>query len=217
MTLTELNTLLLLLKRWLGAQMPLCMPGVLKAQRRLPVALWAQCQRDHRHAAGTKCIRQAGANVLEQAGDQRHRGAAGPAGERSRLVVIYHWPVLLLARQTITTLRKIPLICKRKLSSNCSKAAQQQIGCAILVVSPTPIWRLPLYKPRPFMAAVPVRIAKTRSTAAEIKEMLLLGNGHCSRPRAGVYLSSPGFPTSGGIQKRTEGSSLETIKHMVRC
>ena len=47
--------------------------------------------------------------------------------------------------------------------------------------------------------------------------MLLLGNGHCFRDH--VLEVCPEFArfssTSGGIQKSFEGSSLETIKHMV--
>ena len=47
--------------------------------------------------------------------------------------------------------------------------------------------------------------------------MLLLGNGHCFRDH--VLEVCPEFArfssSSGGIQKSFEGSSLETIKHMV--
>jgi LysR family hydrogen peroxide-inducible transcriptional activator len=72
------------------------------------------------------------------------------------------------------------------------------------------------------MAAVPSShpLAERSSiTAEEIKKetMLLLGNGHCFRDH--VLEACPEFArfssSSGGIQKSFEGSSLETIKHMV--
>jgi LysR family hydrogen peroxide-inducible transcriptional activator len=74
----------------------------------------------------------------------------------------------------------------------------------------------------PFMAAVPSThpLAEQKSiTAAQLKNetMLLLGNGHCFRDH--VLEVCPEFArfssNAEGIRKSFEGSSLETIKHMV--
>jgi LysR family hydrogen peroxide-inducible transcriptional activator len=79
----------------------------------------------------------------------------------------------------------------------------------------------PLYD-EPFMAALPVNHAlasQTSITTEQLKNetMLLLGNGHCFRdhvlevcPEFARYASQ-----TEGIRKTFEGSSLETIKHMV--
>jgi LysR family hydrogen peroxide-inducible transcriptional activator len=72
------------------------------------------------------------------------------------------------------------------------------------------------------MAAVPANhplAAKTQVTSEELKDetMLLLGSGHCFRdhvlevcPECARFSSN-----TEGIRKSFEGSSLETIKHMV--
>jgi LysR family hydrogen peroxide-inducible transcriptional activator len=79
----------------------------------------------------------------------------------------------------------------------------------------------PLYD-EPFMAAVPSThpLAERKSvSAAELKQetMLLLGTGHCFRDH--VLEVCPEFArfssNAEGIRKSFEGSSLETIKHMV--
>jgi LysR family hydrogen peroxide-inducible transcriptional activator len=79
----------------------------------------------------------------------------------------------------------------------------------------------PLYE-EPFVVAVPCAHAwaqRTMLSSAELKQqtMLLLGTGHCFRdqvlevcPELSRYSQA-----SGGIQKTFEGSSLETIRHMV--
>jgi LysR family hydrogen peroxide-inducible transcriptional activator len=74
----------------------------------------------------------------------------------------------------------------------------------------------------PFYAAVPAghALAKQSSVTAEqlkSETMLLLGNGHCFRDH--VLEVCPEFARfssdAEGIRKSFEGSSLETIKHMV--
>jgi len=79
----------------------------------------------------------------------------------------------------------------------------------------------PLYD-EPFVVAVPRShpwASRPGISSAELKEqtMLLLGTGHCFRdqvlevcPELSRYSQA-----SGGIQKTFEGSSLETIRHMV--
>ena len=79
----------------------------------------------------------------------------------------------------------------------------------------------PLYD-EPFMVAVPKShpLAKRKKVSAqELKQetMLLLGAGHCFRDQ--VLEVCPEFArfssNADGIRKSFEGSSLETIKHMV--
>jgi len=98
-----------------------------------------------------------------------------------------------------------------------------EIDCAILA-EPFPdagLATAALYD-EPFMAAVPSThplAALPWVTAQALKDetMLLLGNGHCFRDH--VLEVCPEFArfssNAAGMQKSFEGSSLETIKHMV--
>ncbi|MCZ2088177.1 MAG: hydrogen peroxide-inducible genes activator, partial [Burkholderiales bacterium] len=98
-----------------------------------------------------------------------------------------------------------------------------EIDCAILA-EPFPDAGLaiaPLYD-EPFMAAVPIThpLARRRSVTSQQLQgetMLLLGTGHCFRDH--VLQVCPEFARfashAEGIRKSFEGSSLETIKHMV--
>jgi LysR family hydrogen peroxide-inducible transcriptional activator len=98
-----------------------------------------------------------------------------------------------------------------------------EIDCAILAepFPDTGLATAPLYD-EPFMAALPMKhlLAKKKTiTAEQLKNetMLLLGNGHCFRDH--VLEVCPEFArfssNAEGIRKSFEGSSLETIKHMV--
>ncbi len=177
---------------------------------------------------GEEIIRQA-QSVLEQADlikDIAKRGKDPLAGSL-RLGVIYTiGPYLLpdLVRQMIARTPQMPLMLQENFTVRLLEELRQgEIDCAILA-EPFPDTNLamaPLYD-EPFMAAVPsthALAARSSITAEEIKKetMLLLGNGHCFRDH--VLEVCPEFArfsnTSGGIQKSFEGSSLETIKHMV--
>ena len=177
---------------------------------------------------GQDIIRQA-QSVLEQADlikDIAKRGKDPLAGGL-RLGVIYTiGPYLLpdLVRQTIATLPQMPLMLQENFTVKLlDELRNGEIDCAILA-EPFPDTNLaiePLYD-EPFMAAVPSNhplAARSSITAEELKKetMLLLGNGHCFRDH--VLEVCPEFARfssgSGGIQKSFEGSSLETIKHMV--
>ena len=177
---------------------------------------------------GEEIVRQA-QSVLEQADlikDIAKRGKDPLAGSL-RLGVIYTiGPYLLpdLVRQSIATLPQMPLMLQENFTVKLlDELRNGEIDCAILA-EPFPDTNLamaPLYD-EPFMAAVPSShhlAARSSITAEDIKKetMLLLGNGHCFRDH--VLEVCPEFArfsnTSGGIQKSFEGSSLETIKHMV--
>jgi LysR family hydrogen peroxide-inducible transcriptional activator len=98
-----------------------------------------------------------------------------------------------------------------------------EIDCAIMAepFPDTGLAMAALYD-EPFMAAVPVHhpLAERESVSSdELKKetMLLLGTGHCFRDH--VLEVCPEFArfssNAEGIRKSFEGSSLETIKHMV--
>jgi LysR family hydrogen peroxide-inducible transcriptional activator len=98
-----------------------------------------------------------------------------------------------------------------------------EIDCAILA-EPFPdagLASAALYD-EPFMAALPMKhpLASLPYVSTEVlkkETMLLLGNGHCFRDH--VLEVCPEFARfssdAEGIRKSFEGSSLETIKHMV--
>ena len=177
---------------------------------------------------GEEIIRQA-QSVLEQADQIKDIAKRGkdPLAGSLRLGVIYTiGPYLLpdLVRQTIAKLPQMPLMLQENFTVKLLEELRNgEIDCAILA-EPFPDTNLaiaPLYD-EPFMAAVPSShplAARSSITAEEMKKetMLLLGNGHCFRDH--VLEVCPEFArfssSSGGIQKSFEGSSLETIKHMV--
>ncbi len=177
---------------------------------------------------GEEIIRQA-QSVLEQADNIREIARRGkdPLSGALRLGVIYTiGPYLLpdLVRQMISLNPQMPLMLQENFTVRLLEELRNgEIDCAILA-EPFPDTNLaiaPLYD-EPFMAAVPSshHLASRKSiTAEEIKKetMLLLGNGHCFRDH--VLEVCPEFArfssSADGISKSFEGSSLETIKHMV--
>ena len=177
---------------------------------------------------GEEIIRQA-QSVLEQADHIKEIARRGkdPLAGSLRLGVIYTiGPYLLpeLVRNIIASTPQMPLMLQENFTVRLLEELRNgDIDCAILA-EPFPDSNLaiaPLYD-EPFMAAVPSAhpLAKRASvTAEEMKSetMLLLGNGHCFRDH--VLEVCPEFArfssNADGIRKSFEGSSLETIKHMV--
>ncbi|WP_341909866.1 LysR substrate-binding domain-containing protein [Polaromonas sp. YR568] len=177
---------------------------------------------------GEEIVRQA-QSVLEQAENIREIAKRGkdPLAGALRLGVIYTiGPYLLpdLVRHAIAMTPQMPLMLQENFTVKLIEELRMgEIDCAILA-EPFPDANLaiaPLYD-EPFMAAVPSShpLAQRSSiTAEELKKetMLLLGNGHCFRDH--VLEVCPEFArfssNSDGIRKSFEGSSLETIKHMV--
>ncbi|RZJ22670.1 MAG: hydrogen peroxide-inducible genes activator, partial [Haliea sp.] len=135
-------------------------------------------------------------------------------------------PYLLpdLVRQAIEHTPQMPLILQENFTVKLLEELRTgEIDCAILAepFPDTNIAIAPLYD-EPFMAAVPSAhplAARQSVTAEELKQetMLLLGTGHCFRDH--VLEVCPEFArfssSADGIRKSFEGSSLETIKHMV--
>ena len=177
---------------------------------------------------GEDIVRQA-QSVLEQADNIREIARRGkdPLAGALRLGVIYTIaPYLLpdLVRQVIAHTPQMPLMLQENFTVKLLEELRTgEIDCAILA-EPFPDTNLaiaPLYD-EPFMAAVPSThplAARGSISADELKKetMLLLGPGPCFRDH--VLEVCPEFArfssSSDGIRKTFEGSSLETIKHMV--
>ena len=179
-------------------------------------------------ALGEAIVRQA-QSVLEQAAGIREIAKRGkdPLNGPLTLGVIYTIsPYLLpdLVRQMIARTPQMPLMLQENFTVKLLEMLRTgEIDCAILA-EPFPDAGLaiaPLYD-EPFLAAVPSshRLARQEQvTTEELKQepMLLLGSGHCFRDH--VLEVCPEFARFSsnvdGIRKSFEGSSLETIKHMV--
>ena len=177
---------------------------------------------------GEEIVRQA-QSVLEQAAAIKEIAKRGkdPLAGALKLGVIYTiGPYLLpdLVRQAISRTPQMPLMLQENFTVKLLEMLRTgEIDCAI-IAEPFPDTGLalaPLYD-EPFMAAVPsthALAARKGITAEEMKSetMLLLGNGHCFRDH--VLEVCPEFArfssNAEGIRKSFEGSSLETIKHMV--
>jgi LysR family hydrogen peroxide-inducible transcriptional activator len=167
--------------------------------------------------------------VLDQAARLRDIAKRGkdPLSGPLRLGVIYTIaPYLLpdLVRQQIKRTPQMPLVLQENFTVKLLELLRNgDIDCAILA-EPFPDHGLamaPLYD-EPFVAAFPADHAlaaeKTISSEQLKKEtMLLLGAGHCFRDH--VLEVCPEFTrfstNTEGLSKSFEGSSLETIKHMV--
>ncbi|MFN3888706.1 MAG: LysR substrate-binding domain-containing protein [Aquabacterium sp.] len=177
---------------------------------------------------GEEIIRQAQA-VLEQAQSIKEIAKRGkdPLAGPLRLGVIYTiGPYLLpdLVRQAIARVPQMPLMLQENFTVKLLEMLRAgELDCAILA-EPFPETNLataPLYE-EPFMVAVPRShplASRERIGAEELKRetMLLLGSGHCFRDH--VLEVCPEFARfssdAEGIRRSFEGSSLETIKHMV--
>jgi LysR family transcriptional regulator, hydrogen peroxide-inducible genes activator len=177
---------------------------------------------------GEEIIRQA-QSVLEQAQSIKEIAKRGkdPLAGPLRLGVIYTiGPYLLpdLVRNAIAEVPQMPLMLQENFTARLLDMLRSgELDCAILA-EPFPDTNLalaPLYD-EPFLVAVPRShplAAHERINAEELKQetMLLLGTGHCFRDH--VLEVCPEFArfssNAEGIRKSFEGSSLETIKHMV--
>lgn len=177
---------------------------------------------------GEDIVRQA-QSVLEQAASIKEIAKRGkdPLAGPLKLGVIYTiGPYLLpdLVRQAIAHTPQMPLMLQENFTVKLLEMLRTgEIDCAIMA-EPFPDTGLAvaaLYD-EPFMAVVPAAHAfagRKTITSQELKSetMLLLGTGHCFRDH--VLEVCPEFARfssdAEGIRKSFEGSSLETIKHMV--
>ena len=177
---------------------------------------------------GEEIVRQA-QMVLEQAAGIKEiakRGKDPLAGALTLGVIYTIGPYLLpdLVRQAIERSPQMPLMLQENFTVKLLEMLRTgEIDCAILA-EPFPDTGLavaPLYD-EPFLAAVPRThplAARDFVTSHDLKQetLLLLGTGHCFRDH--VLEVCPEFARfssdAEGIRKSFEGSSLETIKHMV--
>lgn len=177
---------------------------------------------------GEAIVRQA-QSVIEQAAAIKDIAKRGkdPLNGPLKLGIIYTiGPYLLpeLVRHAIEMTPQMPLILQENFTSKLVDMLRTgELDCAIMA-EPFPDTGLavaPLYD-EPFMIAVPKghALAKRPAVGAdELKRetMLLLGTGHCFRDH--VLEVCPEYARfssdAEGIRKSFEGSSLETIKHMV--
>ena len=177
---------------------------------------------------GEQIVQQA-QTVLDQAAAIKEiakRGKDPLAGPLNLGVIYTIGPYLLpdLVRQNIARTPQMPLVLQENFTVKLLEMLRAgEIDCAIMA-EPFPDTGLavaPLYD-EPFMAALPTDhplAARDSVTSEELRNetMLLLGTGHCFRDH--VLEVCPEFArfssNAEGIRKSFEGSSLETIKHMV--
>ena len=177
---------------------------------------------------GEAIVRQA-QSVIEQAAAIKEIAKRGkdPLAGPLRLGIIYTiGPYLLpdLVKHTIAMSPEMPLVLHENFTVKLLEMLRTgELDCAIMA-EPFPDTGLaiaPLYD-EPFMVAVPKAhpLARKKSVSAEAlkrETMLLLGTGHCFRDH--VLEVCPEYARfssdAEGIRKSFEGSSLETIKHMV--
>jgi len=160
---------------------------------------------------------------LREIARQGHDPLAGPL----RVGIIHTiGPYLLphLVPTQIAETPQMPLLLQENFTARLLELLRQgEIDCAIVAL-PLPDTNLmvyPLYN-EPFLVAVPrhhpwAKLAEINAADLKDETMLLLGTGHCFRdqvlevcPELSRYSAS-----SEGIQRTFEGSSLETIRHMV--
>ncbi|MCK9509747.1 MAG: LysR substrate-binding domain-containing protein [Pigmentiphaga sp.] len=160
---------------------------------------------------------------LKEIARQGHDPLSGPL----RLGVIYTVGPYLLPRLMpllIERVPQMPLLLQENFTHRLLELLRQgELDCAIMALplADSGLAVEPLYD-EPFVVAVPRHhpwAERESVTADELKEqtMLLLGSGHCFRDQ--VLEVCPELarfsPTSDGMQRTFEGSSLETIRHMV--
>jgi len=160
---------------------------------------------------------------LKEIARQGHDPLSGPL----RVGMIYTVGPYLLPRLMpvlIDRAPQMPLLLQENFTSRLLELLRQgELDCAVMAL-PLPDSGLVMHAlyDEPFVVAVPRAhrwAARNSVSGAELKEetMLLLGSGHCFRDQVlEVCPESARFsPSADGIQRTFEGSSLETIRHMV--
>jgi LysR family transcriptional regulator, hydrogen peroxide-inducible genes activator len=177
---------------------------------------------------GAQIVEQA-RKVLDEAAKVKElaKGGKDPLHGPLKLGVIYTiGPYLLpkLVPAIMKTAPHMPLILQENFTVRLVELLREgEIDCAIMAL-PLPDAGLmvqPVYD-EPFMVAVPAGHAwegRKSVSAQELKNetMLMLGVGHCFRDQVlEVCPEMARFaPSADGVQRSFEGSSLETIRHMV--
>lgn len=177
---------------------------------------------------GTQIVAQA-ERVLEQTATIKEiaKQNKDPLSGPLRVGVIYTVaPYLLppLVKSLIQRVPQMPLVLQENFTARLIESLRQGELDAAIMALPFPDQGLnvvPLYD-EPFVVALPRQhpwAKRSHIDAEELKSetMLLLGNGHCFRDQVlEVCPEMSRLSTSGdGIARTFEGSSLETIRHMV--
>ncbi|QXL83671.1 LysR substrate-binding domain-containing protein [Comamonas sp. NLF-1-9] len=237
MTLTELKYIVAVAReRHFGRAAEACFVaqptlsvGIKKLEKELEVKIFERSAAEVTLTTlGEEIVRQA-QSVLEQAAaihEIAKRGKDPLAGALTLGIIYTIGPYLLpqLVYQSIRRTPQMPLMLQENFTVRLLEMLRTgEIDCAILA-EPFPDTGLalaPLYD-EPFLAAVPATHPFARQAAVSALElknetMLLLGTGHCFRDH--VLQVCPEFArfatNAEGIRRTFEGSSLETIKHMV--
>ncbi len=177
---------------------------------------------------GAQIIAQA-ERVLEQTAAIKELAKQNkdPLAGALRLGVIYTIAPYLLPPLVTTLIRQVPqmpLILQENFTVRLLELLRQGELDAAIMALPLPEHGMSMQAlyDEPFVVAVPKQhawAARSEIPAQDLKSetMLLLGNGHCFRDQVlevcpeMARFSSPG----NGMQRTFEGSSLETIRHMV--
>lgn len=177
---------------------------------------------------GAQIVAQA-ERVLEQTASIREiaKQNKDPLAGPFRLGIIYTIaPYLLpqLVKNMIDSVPQMPLILQENFTVRLIEMLRQgELDAAIMALpfSDHGLVTQPLYD-EPFVVALPKHhqwANRPNITTQDLKSetMLLLGNGHCFRDQVlEVCPEMSRFSTTGdGIARTFEGSSLETIRHMV--
>lgn len=161
--------------------------------------------------------------AIKEIANQNKDPLSGPL----RLGVIYTiGPYLLpgLVKQMIAHVPQMPLILQENFTVRLVELLRQGELDAAIMALPLPDQGLSMQAlyDEPFVVAMPRQhewAKRSSITAQDLKSetMLLLGNGHCFRDQVlEVCPEMSRFSTPGnGMQRTFEGSSLETIRHMV--
>lgn len=177
---------------------------------------------------GGQIVEQA-RRVLEEAGRIKELAKSGknPLVGPLKLGIIYTIGPYLLPRLIPAIMKaapQMPLLLQENFTMKLIDMLRAgEIDCAIMAL-PLPdagLMLQPLYD-EPFVVAVPAGHAwegRKSVTATELKSetMLMLGVGHCFRDQVLEVCPEMARFAAGadGVQKSFEGSSLETIRHMV--
>jgi LysR family hydrogen peroxide-inducible transcriptional activator len=161
--------------------------------------------------------------AIKEIAKQNKDPLAGPL----RVGVIYTIaPYLLppLVKTMIETVPQMPLVLQENFTVRLIESLRQgELDAAIMALpfADQGLMVQPLYD-EPFVVALPKHHAWAQRETIDAQElktetMLLLGNGHCFRDQVlEVCPEMSRFSTTGdGIARTFEGSSLETIRHMV--
>lgn len=235
MTLTELRYIVALAReRHFGRAAEACFVSqptlsvaVKKLEDELGVALFERRASEvNVTALGERIIEQA-QRVLEETETLKQLAAQGqdPLNGPLRFGAIYTIGPYLLPH-LIPALRKkaprMPLFVEESFTASLSARLRNGEVDAIVISLPFEepgVLTLPLYD-EPFVVALPVGHDWSKRKSIKANELpnenlLLLGSGHCFRDQVLKVCPALNRSSAGGMQRTLEGSSLETIRHMV--